>query len=260
MPIKSRAQRIAGQLRSGVDVVATDVSIGTWFPGQAIGRARFALVGLGIAQVPEDRYHKVRLQLTGSDLFFGTPPLKAPSVPAEGQPHLNGQFTATGNPESSHHWSDSDINIDCSYDYRFSAGDPYQFNLRFAPVITLSSTVSLTVDEWFNTWLIPTIRIGSMATKQPQHLAWVTAHSSEPERSAMIFASGIPQAPFQAEYRMSGEILHIEHSLSSLPYRCLFLNCCVSGERWKSATTHLWSYTGLPCSSQTCRSMLAIST
>ena len=210
LPEMHELTRLAGTLRSNEDVVLTDARVFTWVPGRNTGSARFAVVGLGIGGVPEDRYARVRLQITGADLLFGIPPIKTVSWPSDSAEHLEGSFSVEGNPESSQHWDDRELTADCSYDMQFSFGNAYSHELLFAPVIALTSSVPLTVDEWVTSWITPLLRVASLATRQPERLSWLTVEASASEEahlpgqyplSGMVFGGGILQAPYQAEFR-----------------------------------------------------------
>jgi len=208
---ESKADRIVGSLRSGQDVVLTDVDITTWFPRRNTAIARHAVVGLGIAEVEGDAYERVRLQITGGDLFFGAAPIRATYWPQDPAATADGRFSAERNPESEHEWTEhaSGVEISCSYDYSYSFANAYRHEMIFAPVVTMTSGVPLSVDEWIDGWVMPLLRVASLATRQPQRLAWITVHSSDPDAggverrsgpSGIVFGTGISQAPYQASF------------------------------------------------------------
>jgi len=208
---ESKVDRIAGSLRSGQDVVLTDVTLITWFPRRTTAMARHAVVGIGVGQVEGDAYERIRMQITGGDLLFGVAPIKATRWPANTEAHLQGLFGAEGNPGSTHEWGDheSGVSIKCSYEYSFSMGNSYHHEMRFAPVIAMTSPTPRTVDEWISAWVMPLLRVASLATRQPQRIAWITVEAGDPDAegverrhqpSGVVFGSGITQAPYQAEF------------------------------------------------------------
>ncbi len=206
-PQHHRLPRVAGRLRSNQDVVLTDVDMVTWFPRNNYGAGRFAIVGLRIADVPDDAYRRVRLQVTGADLLFGIAPLKSFRWPLDGAPHLEGEYAAIGNPISSHTWQDDDLTVDCRYDLRFAL-NPYQGELTLAPIVEMSSSVPRNIDEWMRVSIRPLLRIASLATRRPQRCAWLTVHTTSAAdeadpgaqpRTGVVFAAGIDQAPYAAE-------------------------------------------------------------
>ncbi len=197
---------ITGRLRTGHDVVATDAHLSVWMPQRTNGSARSAVVGLGIAETPR-RYPSLRLQVTGADLLFGTPPLKSVQFPDPKQSGFQGEFGATLNARSVQTWRDRSlgITITCSYEGNFSLTNRYRHQLTFAPVIEFEGEPA-TVDEWMDFWVRPLLELTALATRAPQRLSWVTVHaapSDSQERatrhSGVVFGSGIWQEPFTAD-------------------------------------------------------------
>jgi hypothetical protein len=211
LPEHHRIGRLLGRLRSNHDVVVTDADISTWFPRRNSGHGRYAVVGLGVADVPHDRYDRIRLQITGADLLFGIPPLKAIRWPTASSEHLEGEFVAVGNPDSTQRWEDdSGMSVECHYSLQFSLTDPYRHQLIFAPIVDFRCSQAMTVDEWVSKWVMPLQHVASLATRGPQRLAWLTVHttlrdqqsaSHSRETAGVVFGGGIHQAPFEAEYR-----------------------------------------------------------
>jgi hypothetical protein len=203
--------RLVGRLRSNDDVVVADANVSTLFPGSGLGHGRYAIVGLDVASIPDDRYEHVRLQITGADLLFGVAPLREIQWPREGMPYPAGQYAAVVNADSSHVWSDAGIELTCSYDLEFPLTNPYRYELKFAPVVDIKSPTPLTLDEWIATWIRPLLGVTALATRGPQRLAWLSvhtlgaAHEQQPslqtrETSGVVFGGGIEQAPYEAEY------------------------------------------------------------
>lgn len=205
--------RVIGHLRSGEDVVLTDADIAIWFPDQrSSGSARHAIVGWNVADVPDDRYSRVRFQFTNADLFFGVAPIGRIWWPAVGTPALAGEFKIEGNPDANHRWEDerADLIAECTYDVSFSPTNAHRHEVTFAPVVSLASGSPLTVDEWVDRWVQPMLGVASLASRAPQRLSWLTvstepADASGKERQAypsgVVFGSGIEQVPYEAEYR-----------------------------------------------------------
>ena len=202
--------RLVGRLRSNDDVVVADANVSTLFPGSGLGHGRYAIVGLGVANVPNDRYEHIRLQITGADLLFGVAPLREVHWPREDMPYPAGQYAAVVNPDSSHVWNDAGIELVCSYDLEFPLTNPYRYELKFAPVIDFKSPSPLTLDEWIAAWVRPLLGVAALATRGPQRLAWLTVHTADAvheqqqfptrETSGVVFGGGIEQAPYEAEY------------------------------------------------------------
>lgn len=204
--------RIAGRLRSGQDVVLTDAHVSIWFIKRSLGSARHAVVGLHVAAVAGDAFHRARFQLTGLDLLFGVPPIKSVTWPGEGRARLEGEYAIETNPEAHQEWVDDEagVTVECTYDLQFPLSSGHEHYVAFAPVISIVSDEPLTVDRWVNEWAMPLLRLATLATRQPQVLSWLTVSTApraishdEQGRSATgtVFGSGITQEPYEAEYR-----------------------------------------------------------
>jgi ApeA N-terminal domain 1 len=211
-PQKHRFGRVHGRTRSGMDVVLTDANIDILFPGRrSLGVARHAIVGMGVADVPNDAYPRLRFQITELDLLFGCAPIKSVSWPEAGTPHLHGQYTIEVNSDADFEWEDAaSITLSCSYDLQVSLGTFHAHRVVFAPVVAISTDSSLTVDEWIAQWVMPLLRLAALATRRPQRLSWLTVNTRSHDPSVKeehhdvigtVFGSGIEQAPYEAEYR-----------------------------------------------------------
>ena len=204
--------RVVGRLRSGPDVVLTDAHLSIWFMERSLGTARHAVVGLEIADVPGDAFHRSRFQITNLDLLFGVAPIKSVTWPAAGRPRLDGQYAIETNPAAHHEWinDDAGLSIECTYDLQFPLSSGHHHFVAFAPTISIASDEPLTVDRWINEWVMPLLRLATLATRMPQRLSWLTVNTaprdtSDDERlrstTGTVFGSGIEQEPYEAEYR-----------------------------------------------------------
>jgi hypothetical protein len=101
------------------------------------------------------------------------------------------------------------MSVVCSYARQFPL-HKYRFELAFAPVVEFVADNPLTLDEWVTRWLQPLVDVASLASGDPQRLAWLTVHSGtgREETSGVVFGGGIAQAPYRAgyddEWRRSG--------------------------------------------------------
>lgn len=199
---------LVGQLWSGHDLVLADCRCETWLPGRTLVAPRFALVGLNAAKVPGHAFEELTCQVGGLDLLFGRPPLKDFRWPRDSERFLEGEFTATGEPESTQEWVDEDATVTCSYWAQQSSIDnPYRFELSFAPVVTVKAAVSKQIDEWMRDFVMPLVRLVTLTTKTPQTVRWATV--AQPTRDpdvqrplpirAQLFGSGIEQSPYASE-------------------------------------------------------------
>ena len=210
-PEKHQFGRVRGRTRSGMDVVLTDARLDILLPGRSMGVAHRAVVGIGVADVPNDAYPRIRFQLTELDLLFGRGPIESVSWPAEGTPHLHGRYTVEVNPDADYEWEDAaGLTMSCTYDLQSSLTQSHAHHVVFAPVVAISTDSPLTVDEWTDQWVMPLLRLSALATRRPQRLAWLTVNTrphgqltdeGQHYASGTVFGSGIEQAPYQAEYR-----------------------------------------------------------
>jgi hypothetical protein len=196
--------RLVGLMASKQDVVLVDSSLLNWWIGRSQGKCRYAIAGLGVAEVPDDRYLRVRFQVTGAEMLFGIAPIKSVHWPAEGAPP-DQPYSAVVNEASSQTWLDEidGLTVDCSYDHQFTLSDPFRHELVFAPVVQLTANAPMSVDDWLSLWIVPFIEMASLATRKPQRLSWLTVHTGpkKMETSGVVFAQGIDQVPYAAEFR-----------------------------------------------------------
>jgi hypothetical protein len=229
--------RLIGKLRSNHDVVLIDAHLDAGLLEWAFGRARFAIVGLGVDAVPEDRYEEILLQVTGADQFFGASPVKQVSWPKGRSHRAKEEYSVEVNPESRQRWRDRTerLVVTCFYQRRFPLHH-YRFEVAFAPVVQLTADAPLTLDEWITRWVQPLVDVVSLACRHPQRLAWLTVHNGKgkSEVSGVVFGGGIAQAPFQAgyndEWRRTGRLSLF--TLTSLP-----TSFPVLLRRWRKLTT-----------------------
>jgi hypothetical protein len=210
LPEDHTLPRLAGRLRSNRDVILTDAHVSIWFPRRSMGHARHAVVGMNVASVPNDAFHRVRFQITDMDLLFGVAPIQAISWPADERRHLGGSYSVEMNPRAHHEWDDAGTTIECTYDVQFPLTGGHQHYVALAPVVTIAADEPRTVDGWIDEWIKPVLRLATLATRRPQKIAWMTVNSSprgatDEERhttvTGTVFGSGIEQAPYEAEYR-----------------------------------------------------------
>ena len=204
-------ERVVGRLRSGQDVVLTAVGITIWFPDRGIGGARSAVVGLNIADVPGDAYRRVRMQITGAETLFGVSPIHRVFWPSGADTSGPEKYSVEVNPDANRSWTDDGLGMTatCEFESRFTFGNPFHHELSFAPVVELTSHTPLTIDQWIAPWVRPLLKVATLATGQPQKLSWLVVEAlpdgEQTERSfpptGQLFASGIQQNAYEAEYR-----------------------------------------------------------
>lgn len=159
-PQEVQLPRLRARLANGHDVDLIDASITYWFPeqgrisaGTAIVGAPEGLLGFGtkIAWDAEDEeqaadqsivpiYSGVSVQVGALDAISGTSPFSKWKFPKGGEGrHLDGDWTVSGNPDSSQEWSDDNVTIRLQYDASVSIGNPYAFRFAVSPVVRMES-------------------------------------------------------------------------------------------------------------------------
>ena len=132
-------------------------------------------------------------------------PLKELRWPSGQSRHLEGEFVAVGNPDSTLSWDDGDTDVTCSYSCQQSSiNNGYRFELQFAPVVRISSTRGRQVDEWIEEFVTPLARLLTLVTRAPQTLSWAMfEHRSKdrqrPAITAQLFGTGFAQEPYVSE-------------------------------------------------------------
>lgn len=149
-------ERLVGRTRSGVDIVALHTHLSTWFPGQTEGWAHQAIVGLEVANVPNDRYEHLRVQISEADFLFGIAPFKQVFEPEN--PELEQRYRPVFNPASSHTWTTRDGNgtlkIECGYERHVSISH-YKHEIGATPIIDFEATTRRSLQEWVDEWVSP---------------------------------------------------------------------------------------------------------
>ena len=223
-PQEVQLTRLRARLANGHEVDLIDVSITYWFPEQGHIRAGTAIVGAPeglrgfgtkIAREMGDEeqaanqsivptYSRVNAQVGALDAVAGASPFSRWTFPkGVERRHLEGDWTVSGNPESSQKWSDDDITVRLEYDASIAVGNSYAFRFVVSPVVRIESREALTVRAWVDRWIVPLRRIVSIATGDAQPLTYLAVDASgvngpdSPQRR-QVYGSGITQEPYQS--------------------------------------------------------------
>ena len=214
---------LQARLVNGYDVALVDVSITYWFAGQGTVRAGSATVGApssprGFTRGPREEdetagpsevptYSRICAQVGALDALAGTPPFSRWTFPKGGEGrHLEGDWTVSGNPESSEEWKDDDVTVRLEYIAGISAGNPYEFRFTVSPVMQIEARDALTIREWVDQWVLPLRRITSIATGAAQPLTYLAVYLPDADDSGaqrhqrqQVYGSGITQEPYQSD-------------------------------------------------------------
>ena len=226
-PQEFQLPHLRARLATGYDVDLVDASISYWSPERGHISAVSAAVGappgprgLGwkVGWGPQEEeaagetvvptYSGVSTQVGALDAVAGASPFSMWMFPKDGEgQHLEGNWTVSGNPDSSQEWSDDDVTVRLEYDASVSFGNPYAFRFVVSPVVRIQSREALTVREWVDRWVAPLRRIASIATGDAQSLTYLAVDPSDVDepgsrihRRRQIYGSGITQEPYQSDH------------------------------------------------------------
>ena len=189
--------RLSGRLITNQDIVVVDVDVEKVFPGRDIGFARFAIVGMHVADVPEDRYSRATVQVTGADMLFGALPFASFGYP--GRPdNPPRHYSVTLCEETSWRWCAAGEIVEVVCEYAPAATiNRYGFEVSMRPVVVLESAEPLTLAEWVDRWIVPLVEAASFATRHAQQVAALSVSTAGEERTTgAVFGPGIAQAPY----------------------------------------------------------------
>lgn len=208
---------VRGHLISGHDVLMLEATVQFWSRDRAFIDARAAIVGLQLfdAEEPPDLFTGCKLQVTGLDSIAGVAPLKSFTFPANNDVHLQGEWSAEGNPDSSQEWSASGTTLRLEYDASARVGDPYSYGLAFSPVLVIETEPPLIFDSWVSNWVDPLSRLVALVTGRREEITYfsVKLAAREPwpfHRYAQVFAHGLSQKPYASQQR---ELLRIKPAM-----------------------------------------------
>ncbi|MGL5826277.1 MAG: HEPN domain-containing protein, partial [Nocardioides sp.] len=247
-PQETTLDHLRARLANGYIVDLVDVSVRFWLPERATIKAASATVGLSFAPaggqlltavVDADQgaratdasadvptYSSAEIQVGALDAIAGTSPFSHWTFPNHESPrHLDGDWTISGNPDSTQEWTDEKAQLRLEYDASIAIGNPYAFRFVVSPVVRINLSEPITVREWVDEWADPLRRIASIATGAPQDLTYLAMRSpnesgSPPRwRRRQVFGSGITQSPYQSTeqaVRKASTALHIAADQMSL--------------------------------------------
>lgn len=188
--------RLSGR---GQEILLFDATIYSMGEGSADIRGSSAIVGYSLPEGDCPRFLGIELQISSLDKLGGLRPLKSAHFPTNDW--QGGEWKATGEPNSSLEWSSEQHEIIHDYYATFRATDPYEFRVRFAPVVRMNRSAPLTLEQWFHDWITPLLEIASAATGRREtitHLALFPDLKSEgvPDYRVTPFGGGISQRSY----------------------------------------------------------------
>lgn len=226
-PQEAQLPRLRARLANGYDVDLVDASITYWSAEHGRISAGSATVGAApgirgfarkIGRGPQDEeqaanqsvvpsYASVSAQVGALDAVAGASPFSGWKFPKDGEGrHLEGDWTVSGNPDSSQEWTDDDVTVRLEYDAGVGIGNPYAFRFVVSPVVRIESREAFTIREWVDRWIVPLRRIVSIATGDAQPLTYLAVGPTrvdEPgariHRRRQVYGTGITQDPYQSD-------------------------------------------------------------
>lgn len=191
-------------LRQGLEVLLLDVTVRVWFPERAHFYARHALVGHGLFSNPDRHFAGASVQITAGHRLFGEIPIISTLGPRYIPETGNVDFTARMSSGANKTYISGNSELRCKYWFTHSSNDYYQFRLATAPVFELeNSQSSLSASDWLTRHLLPLRDLITLATLEPQTLAWVMLDESRmaaeeivTQRDFQLFSSEVSQEPY----------------------------------------------------------------
>jgi len=143
----------------------------------------------------------VTCQITALDAALGVAPLQEFSgllVPGSEE----GRWAAKVNAAAAGTWSTEEAELTVRYYQRTLALDPYEFNVAFSPVATVTLTEAKPFTTTIEQFIEPLRKILSIATGKPQDLTYLEVDLEGCEGTYQVVGTGITQAPFASSTKV----------------------------------------------------------
>ncbi|MCP2097315.1 hypothetical protein LV78_005305 [Actinosynnema pretiosum] len=160
---------VRGTLRSGRQVVLEQVRIAHGFPNTTELLARYALVG---HEVPQDLlFDVIEFQVGGLTELSGVLPLDEISIPMP--PLDSGQtFSARWSPATTQCWQRGDDELMLRFIPTTDYHNHHALTLTASPVVRVRGAAR-SVEQWLEQYVVPLAELTTLATGQPQQVAWL---------------------------------------------------------------------------------------
>lgn len=215
-PQRTEIPRLVGHLFSNEEVVLGDAHVTEWIHDRFQVSARWAVIGLSVAEVDDDRWTHLDVRVTGLESVLGNAiaAMQWPKSP-EARPL---RYSVDLDPDSRFVSEQEGVTVDVGYETRSSLGDPYRFTVTNFAIARLTSAVPLAIDEWLTEWISPLRELLSLATGVREEIVSVTLLAPvdgadiEDQNATIrgtLFGSGITQeeAPAERPTRRDGSRL-----------------------------------------------------
>lgn len=164
-------------------------------------RASAAVVGVELPPSDEFRFLGAEVQITALDVLGGQTPLETIRYPTKDW--AGGEWTVQGNGDSKQVWADSEIEVSHEYNMTARMHDPYEFRLRYIPLMRFNKHSPIGIQAWIDLWIEPLRDVASLATGRTERITYLgllpDLHADgRLDAVAQLFAAGISQEVYHS--------------------------------------------------------------
>lgn len=190
-------------LRAGWEVLLVEATVQAWLPERASLQASLAVAGHGLSGDPGRGFPEVSVQVTEGHRLFGRAPLTRVTFPTQMQETGKIEFSVEVDRDANVTYTSGGTELRCRYWINGSLTDYRRFFVTTAPVFEIRSATPLTPGEWMASHVQPLRELVTLATLEPQTVAWATldeehehASTEVSTRSFQLYSQDIHQAPY----------------------------------------------------------------
>lgn len=190
-------------LRAGWEVLLAEATVQALLPGQASFRASLGVAGHGLLADPGKGFPEASVQVTEGHRLFGRPPLTQVVFPHPMPETGTAAFSVQVDLDANVTYRSDDTELRCRYWITSSLTDYRRFFVTTAPVFEIKSASPLTPAQWMTRYVLPLRELVTLATLQPQAVAWATLDMNNEGASAeggtqsyQLYSRDIRQVPY----------------------------------------------------------------
>ena len=165
------------------------------------------------------------MQITEGHRLFGRAPLTKVTFPSPMPEVGKVEFCVEVDQDANVTYRSGGTELRCRYWVQSSLTDYRRFFVTTAPVFEIRNAAPLTPSEWMTGHMLPLRELVTLATLEPQTIAWATldeehegvSAESRVTRSLQLYSQDIRQAPY-APVADPGEESRVLFTLPDLPY------------------------------------------
>ena len=184
-------------LRAGWEVLLVEAAVQALLPGQASLQASLAVAGSGLLADPGKVFAEASVQVTEGHRLFGRAPLTKVMFPAPLPETGKAEFSVEVDLDANVTYRSGDTELRCRYWINSSLTDYRRFFVTTAPFFEVRSPGPLTPAQWMVTHVLPLRELITLATLEPQAVAWATLDTDDESssRSYQVYSQDIQQVP-----------------------------------------------------------------